>query len=148
MQAESLTQADERSYWLGSSVLWLVYLYHNAFVGMGRNWFVLYDMVVALAILWIGMNESFKANGGEHGRDFLRRLAVLGLPLGIAVLLASQALYWASWFVFPLVIDNRSFKDPAFAWQVLNFLFFQSIQIWFWWRLHQHLLFLNKDRHV
>ena len=129
-------------------MIWLFYLYHSGWVGLERNWFVLYDVVMALAIMWIGSSEAFKANQGGQGQDLLKRTTVLAVPLGITVLVASQALYWISWYGFPLVLDNRSFRNPEFAWQVLNFVLFHGIQVWFWWRLHDHLLILNKDPNV
>lgn len=144
----AVSPADEHRYWLASLAMGLFYLYHSGWIGLEHNWFFLYDVAMALAIFWTGSSEAFKANGGGQGQDLLKRTAVLGVPLGATVLLASQALYWLSWHAFPRVIDNRTFKNPEFAWQVVNFFLFHSLQIWFWWRLHHHLLILNKDSHV
>lgn len=147
LREDALSQRDEMRYWFFSSVIWLFYFYHSAWLGLSLDWFLIYEVAVALVVLWIGLSESFKANGGDAGPDFLRRVVLLGTPLGLAVLVASQALYWLGWWVFPRVIDYRSFRDPAFAWQVVNFVCFNGIQIWFWWRLHHHLRVLNQPRH-
>lgn len=147
LEAGTVTARDEMRYWLVSSLVGLFFFYHSAWVGLQANWFLLYDVLIAVAILWIGLHEAFKANGGEAGREFLRRVVLLGVPLGLVVLAASQALYWASWYVFPLVIDQQSFRDPAFAWQLVNFFLFNGIQIWFWWRLHAHISTLASTDH-
>ena len=139
LNSSSISQSDELHYWIFSSVIWLFYIYHASWVGMQRDWFVLYDVAMALAILWIGAREAFKSNGGVSGTDFLRRIYLLGVPLGVAVLVASQLLYWVSWFVFPLIFTHQSFRNPQVAWQILGFVIFHGIKIWFWWRICFHL---------
>jgi hypothetical protein len=148
LREDAISQRDELRYWLLSSLIWLFYLYHAGWAGLQLNWFVLYDVVIAVAILWIGLNEAFKANGAEAGQDFVRRVVLVGVPLGVVVLLASQVLYWASWQLFPLVFDHRSFRDPSLAWQVMNFVIFNGIQAWFWWRICHHLALLNDSNNV
>ena len=148
LQSGQMSQGDERRYWLYSGGIWLFYLYHMAWIGMERNWFVLYDVAIAVTILWIGMSETFKANGGDEGQEFVRRMALLGVPLGIVVLLASQALYWASWHLFPLVMQGGVFRKPEMAWQVLHFFLFNAIQVWFWWRTCHHLRLLKGNPDV
>jgi hypothetical protein len=145
LRAGTLSQRDELRYWIFSSVIWLFYVYHAGWVGQQLNWFLVYDVAVALAILWIGLNEAFKANGSDSGQDFLRRVILIGTPLGVGVLLASQALFWASWWAFPLIFNARSFRDPAFAWQMVNFFLFNGIQVCYWWRIHHHLSTLNRQ---
>ncbi len=147
LRVGNVTAGDEMRYWLVSSVIWLFYYYHVAWVGLQLSWFLVYDVLAALAVLWIGLHEVFKANGGTTGRDLLHRLIPLSVPLGLVVLLASQALYWASWYLFPLVINHQSFRDPEFAWQVVQFSIFNGIQIWFWWRLHFHISQLSNKQH-
>ena len=147
LRADTISQREELRYWLFSSVIWLFYMYHSGWVGLAVNWFLLYDVGAALAILVIGLHEAFKANGGDSGRDFLRRVILIGVPLGVGVLLASQVLYWLGWWAFPRVFSAQSFRDPAFAWQVVNFLIFNGIQVWFWWRTCHHLSILNRQHH-
>lgn len=141
----SISQSNELHYWIFSSVIWLFYVYHASWVGMQRNWYVLYDVFTAVAILWIGANEAFKSNGAMKGRDFLRRVFLLGVPLGVSVLIASQLLYWISWYVFPIVFNQQSFRNPEAVWQILTFVLFHGIQIWFWWRTCFHLRALQSS---
>jgi hypothetical protein len=133
------SQRDEKNYWLFSSVIWLFVTYHYGLAGVELGWFLLYDVTVALGILWIGLSEAYKANGGDQGQHFLRNIAVIGTPLGVVVLLASLLLYWMAWRVFPHVFNAQSFRDPEFAWTVINFMLFNGIEIWFWWRICHHL---------
>ncbi len=146
LRDDSISQTEEVRYWLVSSLVWLFYAYHSGFVGLHFNWFLTYDVVTAVIILWVGLHEALKANGGNAGRDFVCRLAILGVPLGLIVLLASQVCYWFGWYLFPLVFDSRSFREPALAWQIVNFVIFNGIQIWFWWRIHHHLTILQKHK--
>ena len=145
LRAGTIAQRDEARYWIASSLCWMFYLYHAGVFGQRWGWFLLYDVGVALAILWIGVSETLKANGGDAGTEYLRRIVLIGTPLGIWVLVGAQALGWASWFLFPRLMDAQTFADPELAWQVVTFAMFNGMQIIFWWRLHYHLRQLNRN---
>ncbi len=144
LRDDSISQKEEMRYWFASSIVWLFYLYHSGFVGLHFNWFLVYDVLAAVIILWVGLSEALKANGGNDGHQFLRRVVTLGTPLGFTVLIASQILYWLGWYIFPFILNAGSFREPAFAWQIVNFVIFNGIQVWFWWRIHRHLTILQK----
>lgn len=138
-----VSQRDEFRYWLGAGLIGLAYSYQWGYFGLQLNWFLVYDAAVFIAILAIGLSEAYKANGGDEGTDFIKRLAVLGLPLGLVVLAASQLIYWAGWHGFARLFAQGSFRDPARAWQIFMFIFTAGLQTWFWWRMARHLAALN-----
>jgi len=148
LRGNTISSLDEARYWGVSSVVWLFYVYHSAWVGTRLSWHLVFEIAVAIGILWIGLSEAWKANGGSIGTDFLRRMVLIGSPLGVSVLALSQALFWISWFVFPMIIDGTSFRNPEFAWQVITFFLFNGIQTWFWWRTCTHLKVLNRAKDV
>ena len=143
LRANTVSQHDEFKCWFAYSLIGSAYSYQAGYFGLQISWFLLYDLAAVIIILWIGLHESFKANGGDEGVNFLQRISVIGVPLSIATLIANQVLWFCGWYLFPLVIDQHSFRNPALAWQIFNFVCWSSISVWFWWRMHHHLSKLN-----
>lgn len=147
LRTNVISVRDERNYWFGMSLIGLIGIYQSGYFGLQIDWFLVYDIAMAVAILWIGMNESFKANGGEAGVDFIRRLTIIGVPLGLTALLATQVLWFASWHLFPHLFDQNTFRNPAFVWHIVTFICWNTISVWFWWRMHHHISRLNGTYH-
>ncbi len=148
LRTNAISARDERNYWLAVSLIGLANIYQSGFFGVQIDWFLIYDIAIALAILWIGIGVSYKANGGDLGLDFIKRLTVIAVPLGLIALLASQILWFASWHLFPMIFDQSSFRNPAFAWHIVTFICWNTISVWFWWRMHHHISRLNGAYHV
>jgi hypothetical protein len=143
LQDSAVSARDEFRYWFAYSLIGTAYSYQAGYFGLQIGWFLIYDVAAVIIIMWIGLHETFKANGADQGINLLQRLSVLGVPLSITALIANQVLWLASWHLFPLMIDQSSFRNPALAWHMVTFVCASGISVWFWWRMHHHISKLN-----
>lgn len=87
----------------------------------------------------IGVSECYNANGGPKGADFIRRLFVIGVPVGIKFAIASMALGQIAYFGFPSVVTTASFRDPGYVYELFLFAFSTVFMALYYWRIATHL---------
>jgi hypothetical protein len=134
-------------YWLASVLLATAYGYQSGLIGFRLEWTLLIDLAVSIAIVCIGISECYQANGKTSGRDFILRLAVLGVPLGIWLWLVTFVLYGINWYGFPYFMRMGLFASPERAWHFLTFFLWNGTLAIFWWRMHYHIKVLNRIIH-
>jgi hypothetical protein len=143
LRADAITQSDEKKSWFAYSVIGTAYGYQSGYFGLQIDWFLIYEIAAVFIILWIGLQESFRANGADHGTSFIKRIFIIGIPLSVITLAANQVLWLCAWYLFPLLFDQRTFRNPALVWHIFNFACWCGISVWFWWRMHHHISRLN-----
>ena len=136
---QNVTERQSFEYAVASGVLGLVYGYWSGYVGWKVDWFSAYEILVAVGILFVGLKECFRANGGDAGADFLKRLYVLNVPLGLKIFALNVIVFFASWYLFPLVITRDVFRDPSLVWQIYSFVWTNGLTVVYFWRMHAHL---------
>jgi hypothetical protein len=140
----SVSEQEAMRYAMISAVLYTQATYFATWFGGYRSWLLIYEFFVVTIIALVGVSECFKANGGVQGVDFLKRLSVIGVPVGIKVALAGTAMGQIIYFSFPYVVTPTSFRDPAFVYQIISFAFAASFMFIFYWRLALHLSRLQR----
>jgi hypothetical protein len=121
-----------------AAVQYTLATYLATWFGGYQSWLLIYEFVIVTAIALVGVNECFKANGGLYGIDFLKRMAVISVPVGIKVMLGSIILGQFTNFVFPYFVTAESFKNPSYVYQLFSFTFTAAFMAVFYWRLTTH----------
>jgi len=136
---DSLSESESLRYAMVAAALYTQAMYWATWFGGYQSWLLLYEFAAVTAVALIGVSECFKANDGSLGSDFLKRLAVLGVPVGIKVMLASIVLGQVLYFGFPYVVTPTTFRDPVFVYQLASFVFGMAFMAAFYWRIAFHL---------
>ncbi len=133
-----VSEREAARYAMLSAVQYTLATYLATWYGGYRSWLLIYEFLVVTLIALAGVRECFKANGGSQGVDFLKRLSVISVPVGIRVLLASIALGQISYFGFPYVVTPVTFRDPVFVYQLYSFAFACAFMSIYYWRITTH----------
>lgn len=136
---DGVSEIETLRYAMIGVVLYSITMYYSLWVGAYRSWLFLYEFLCVTLISVVGVAECFKANGGSLGRDFLKRLAVISVPVGIKTFLAGIILGIAGFFGFSYVITPQSFRNPAFVFELYTFAFAASFTFVYYWRIAVHL---------
>jgi hypothetical protein len=139
-----INASDQARYWLAATLLGMAYSYQSGVIGFRFDWALFIDLFVSISIICIGISECYQANGKEQGRDFILRLAVLGVPLGIWLWLATFVFYAVNWYGFEFFMRTGLFANPQRAWHFLTFFLWNGSLAFFWWRMHHHVKVLNR----
>jgi len=135
----SVSENEAMRYAMIGAVMYTQAIYYTIWLGGDRSWLLVYEFVVVAIISLVGVSECFKANGGARGADFLKRLLVIGVPVGIKFALASTVLGQIAYFGFPYVVTPASFRDPAYVYQLYSFAFAAAFMSIYYWRIATHL---------
>lgn len=134
-----VSEAESLRYAMINAVLFTQATYYATWGGGYRGWMLLYEFVVVTIISLVGLSECYKANGGPQGADFLKRLSVISVPIGIKVALGAVLLGWAGYWGFGYVVTPATFRNPAFVWELYSFVFAAFFMFVFYWRIAVHL---------
>lgn len=139
LAAGHVSESESLRYAMINAVLFTQATYYATWGGGYRSWLLLYEFIVVTIISVVGLAECFKANGGVHGTDFLKRLSVISVPIGIKVALAAIVLGQVSYFGFGYVVTPTAFRNPAFVYELYSFAFAAAFMFIFYWRVASHL---------
>ena len=134
-----VSESESVRYAMLSAVLYTQGTYIAIWYGGNRGLLLVYEFLVVTIIALVGVVECFKANGGAQGVDFLKRLSVIGVPIGIKVALVATVLGQVGYFGLPYVITPLSFRNPAFVYDLYSFAFSSSVMFIYYWRITTHL---------
>lgn len=112
--------------------------YIGVFSGITRDWMSVVQALVLLAITVFGVSQTFKANGGDQGRDFAQRFLIVSIPISFKLsLLSWLAFYAISWGITMATLRANdvafelTMKTFEFAWNIaLTALFFWRLAHW------------------
>ena len=142
-----ISERDSMGYAIVSAILYSQGTYYVAgFGGSDRSWLLLYEFILVTTIALVGVNECFKANGGGRGKDFLKRLSVISVPLGIRIALAGTIIGQIAYFGFPHLVTKETFRDPYHVYQLFCFASSAAFMSIFYWRLTIHFSRLARLR--
>jgi hypothetical protein len=130
-------------YFLANSLLWTLTLYYGLYIGANIDWRFLLELVIVLLITVYGLLKVFEVNGGANGHDFILRATCLSFPVGVKVNLLSICLGWINYYIFPIVVDPVSFRDPDRVLDIIFFLWAPAFTALFFWRLWVHFVSIS-----
>ena len=105
---------------------------------------VIAEFLAVTLIAFAGLYECFKANGAAAGADFLKRLACLGVPVGIKVSLATVLLGQAIGLGFARIARAQGLRDPVLVYPLLSFFFAGAFTVVYYWRVAHHMRRLSR----
>lgn len=136
---DSVSESESLRYAMITTVLYTQAIYSSIWSGGYRGWLLLYEFIAVTIIALVGISECFKANGGLGGTDFLKRLAVIGVPVGIKLAIAATFFGLAGYWGFGYVVTPTGFRNPAFVYELYSFVFACVFMFIFYWRIAVHL---------
>ena len=139
LATKRVSQRDSLKYMLLAAALYVQAIYFALWVGTYRDWGFAFELAMVLVISLLGVNECYKANGGDDGEDFLFRFAALAVPVGfnlaVLSLLLGQAIYWGA----PFVLGHGTFRDPQMVYRLVSFIMPLAFTFVYYWRIAHHL---------
>lgn len=136
---DRLDETDGLKYMLAAALLYVILNYSALWFGGYRNWTLLFEAALTLAISFVGTHEAFVANGAASGRDFVRRYCVIAVPIGFKVLVLNLLVATLMHFGLPHVLTNDTFRDPAFVYRLLVFVASLAYTIIYFMRIAHHM---------
>lgn len=134
-----ISEAESLRYAMINAVLVTQAIYYATWGGGYRGSMLMYEFFVVTIISLVGLSECYKANGGQQGADFLKRLSVISVPVGIKVVLIGFLLGWASYWGFGYIVTPTTFRNPAYVWELYSFAYAAFFMFIFYWRITVHL---------
>jgi len=104
------------------------------------------DLALSLVLLIsvLGLLKAFEANGGPGGTNFVVRATCLSFPIGVKVNVLSIGLGWLNYFLFPIIVDPATFRDPDRVFDLVTFIWAPAFTALFFWRLLVHFVEISK----
>jgi len=137
--ADRVTELQTMWYAIAGGALYTQAVYYAMWFGGYRTWMLLYELAVVMTIAVIGVRECFKANGASAGRDFLKRLCCISVPVGIKIAIVSLLAYQVLYYGFPRVVTHEVVRDPASVYPLAVFALNVTIAVLYYWRIYVHL---------
>ena len=132
-----ITETEKKNYYLAGAVLLYMSMYSMWL--QPRNNFTLLAIEAALMVLVavVGINCTFKSNGGSSGKDYVSRMAVISFPISIKLFLTSFLVgALIGLFMAILSLPESAFDLVASAATVL----FQCLILW---RINVAIKYIN-----
>ena len=139
LAADRVSEHDAMQYMLVGAFLYVQANYSALWFGAYRDWVFFLELVVALAVSLIGVNECFKANGGREGRQFITRFCALAVPVGVKVALLGVVLGQGFYYASPYLLERGGFRDPELVYRYVALVMPISFTFLYYWRLAYHL---------
>jgi hypothetical protein len=137
-----ISEELKKNYYVASSVIATAFMYMAIAGGTQNGIATLAECILLIIITVIGINITFKSNGGNEGLNYISRVVMLSLPIlikliilsllgGIAIGIAIVAVVGASGEVDTILSQWGATVISALA------------QVLFFWRINVHLCHIN-----
>jgi hypothetical protein len=136
---KTVSQRDSARYMMVASGLYVQANYSALWFGGYRDWTLLFEALVVVAISLVGVHECYKANGAEDGTEFLMRYGALGIPIGLKVAILAVVCSQAMYYGFPHIANQGTFRDPVLVYRVAGFFLSLALVFVYYWRIAHHL---------
>ena len=137
LKNNDLTQAEYRSYYIATSVLFSIGYYLTLLEPQVTLYAVIFEAIGGILVTIIGLNIIFRVNGGNSGNSYLNRVVSLSFPLFIKMVVAS--------FVSAVLLESLREMGSVNSEQ-MDWLYSASVillQIAFFWRIKVHVQYIN-----
>ena len=132
-------------YFFANNILWTLTLYYGLLSGAKLSWLLVLEIVIVIVITVLGLRRAFDANGGPSGQGFVIRATCLLFPIGIKITVASIALGWVNYFLFPIIIDPMSFREPERVYDLVTLIWAPIFTAILFWRLRLHITSISRQ---
>ena len=146
LRENKVTESGFKNYYIASSIL--IFFSYLALTltpeSSPTEAWASFVLQVGLLISWI--NAIFKANGGEHGRDFLKRFIALYLPVTIQSIVIFLIIGIIIEAILPFVtsaLDEMALKQFTIA---KDLIFEVVISTYIYWRIFKAIQRINQPQ--
>jgi len=135
---DELPEHDQFALFLFGQIVLFVSGYGTAISGAVLDWVSSVEIGLLFLITVIGTVLAYRANGSAQGREFIRRFALLSIPLALKFSLLIWPVFYAlSWLltIFALSVSDSTFdllrRGMELSWNVvLTAIFFWRLVLW------------------
>lgn len=133
-----LTEKNKKNYYLGATIYMYLSMY-LAYIQPRSNMKLLaIEAVLLLIITLIGFNVTFNSNGGDSGKDYISRMAIVAFPISIKLFLLSYLVLSLMGIVGAALSLEELTAESSLSTVGL------SMQVLFFWRLNSAIKFINE----
>ncbi len=127
LKHDRVSQTQFKNYYLLAGAVGSLLLVPMENIGDRPPGLILLDVSISLLITLMGIQFTFKANGGEEGNAFIARSLALSLPIVVRCLSVSLFLLFATFLGFELMgfadISDNPWISMLFGWTIQVVLF-------------------------
>ncbi|OTG81974.1 hypothetical protein B9T33_05470 [Acinetobacter sp. ANC 5054] len=146
LRENKVTESGFKNYYIASSIL--IFFSYLALTltpeSSATEAWASFILQVGLLISWI--NAIFKANGGEHGRDFLKRFIALYLPVTIQSLVIFIAIAVVIEALLPMLTVNMDEAALKQFTTIKDLSFEVIISCYIYWRIFKAIKRINQPQ--
>jgi hypothetical protein len=132
----NFTEKDRKNYYLSVSIFSHIALYLSYLAPPQYIEVIIFEMIILIIVLIIGIKVTFKSNNGNEGNDYLGRMTALSFPLFIKLYI----IIGIAGFLIDIVIEKIHI-DMLEKWFYTLIIIIMTI-IYFW-RLNVHIKYIN-----
>jgi hypothetical protein len=133
-----LPEHDQFALFLFGQIVLFVSGYGALISGTALDWISGVEISLLFLITVVGTVLVYRANGSGHGREFIRRFALLSVPLALKLGLLMWPVFYALHWVLTILTLNVSdstfdllLRSLEFSWNiVLAAAFFWRLVLW------------------
>ena len=139
IKAGTITEETKKNYYLAASIISTLFIYLNIASGPYEPMIYTTDCLLTILVIYLGINYNFQSNGGSHGRDYISRAVMLGLPLVVKLITFS----FVAGIVIAFLADMAGMLDTALVDWIVSIVSVVAQAVVFW-RISEHLKFIGK----
>lgn len=132
-----ITESDRKNYYLASLVITYAGIYLVYANPRSEVFPVLVEAIIIILVSVVGINVTFKSNGGNAGNDYIARVVVLLLPITIKIVVSSLVVGVFMGFVMAAMSLPKLYADYAATFATV---IFQALTFW---RLNVAIKYVN-----
>lgn len=133
LAAETLAQKHYKNYYLATALFISFVYYYGIYSPYNNEWVIVVEGILTLFIMLIGINSAYLANGGDQGKQFIKRITALSFPILIQNAVAGMVFVALLGMIYYFLPQYMDWFDPWYEWSVC--LFTLILQILFFTRL-------------
>ncbi len=138
LRAKRLSEREKAKYLAATWVVFSLLPYMYLEVPTSRLLAV--EAVLTILVTIIGIAACYRANARGDGEEFVGRFVCLSLPIGLRVLVAGLALYFAYTIVGYAVLGEERFDAVLSRYTIIDLVFTVAVGVAFYARLRSHIL--------
>jgi hypothetical protein len=132
-----LTEADRKNYYLAGLVIMYAGIYFVYANPRSDTFSLLLEAILIILVSVIGINVTFKSNGGNSGNDYIARVVALLFPITIKIVISSLVVGIVIGFAMAAMSLPKLYVNYAATFVTV---IFQALTFW---RLNVAIKYVN-----
>lgn len=137
LSADTLDKRHYKNYYLLAALVVSAVYYYGMFSPYFDVRVIGIEGILTLIIMFIGIQRTYVANGGDQGEHFLNRITALSFPILVQTTVAGIVFGFLLLAVYQFFALENTYFDAWYEWCVSAFTLF--LQILFFARLNMYM---------